>query len=58
MDFAAAEQEQRRGWTARCVAAGADELFVVPGEGFAEEGVGGVGEHGVGEVVEGVQRWN
>lgn len=54
MDFAAAEQEQRRGRAARRVAAGADELLAVPGEGFAEEGVGGVGEHGVGEVVEGV----
>jgi len=54
VDFAAAEQEQRRGRAARRVAAGADELLAVPGEGFAEEGVGGVGEHGVGEVVEGV----
>lgn len=54
MDFAAAEQEQRRGWAARRVAAGADELFAVPGEGFAEEGVRGVGEHGAGEAVEGV----
>jgi len=53
---AAAEQEQQRRRRGRAwrVAAGANELLAASGEGFAEEGVGGVGEHGVGEAVEGV----
>ena len=53
MDFQE-DKQGHRGKAWRRVAAGAYQLFVVLGEGFAEERIGGMGEHGVGEVVEGL----
>ena len=58
MDIGEEEEIEHWAGAVRDLATGAHQFFLAFGKGFAEEGVSRMGEHGFGEVMEGVPRWD